>query len=68
MYLTGAGLTSSPMAGTSSRGFEVYILGTSDSEAVLAAGEGGCDDMLGRAGLGKVGNNVAVIRLRGEGD
>lgn len=46
----------------------MYILGTSDSEAVLAAGEGGCDDMLGRAGLGKVGNNVAVIRLRGEGD
>jgi hypothetical protein len=53
MYLTGAGRGSSPRAGTSSLGREVYILGTSESEGVFAGrAGGGCDDILG---LGKVG-------------
>jgi hypothetical protein len=63
IYLTGAGRESSPRAGTSSLGREVYILGTSESDAVFAGrAGGGCDDILG---LGKVGRaEVVLIRLR----
>jgi hypothetical protein len=66
IYLTGAGRASSPMAGTSSLGREVYILGISESEGVFAGRvRGGCDDILG---LGKVGRqDDVVIRARRDG-
>jgi hypothetical protein len=54
------------MAGTSSLGREVYILGISESEGVFAGRvRGGCDDILG---LGKVGRqDDVVIRARRDG-